>query len=1270
MLFLAPVRRRRAHDTPPDAPAPGAPGAPDPGPVRFPDDLPISARVIDIARAVESSPVTIVAGETGSGKTTQLPKICLAMGRGLRAHIGCTQPRRIAATSVAARVARELGVELGAEVGYKIRFSDRTGPGTYVKFMTDGILLAEIQGDRKLRAYDTIIVDEAHERSLNIDFLLGYLKRLLPERPDLRVIISSATLETDRFSAFFGGAPVIQVSGRTYPVEVIYRPPGREESDLAESVAATVEEITEIDPREDILVFLPGEREIHEAAEELASHGLPHTVILPLYGRMPQADQARIFQTLPERRIVLATNVAETSLTIPGIVYVVDAGLARVNRYVPRTGVTQLQIEPISRASADQRKGRAGRLRSGVCFRLYEQSDYEGRAAYTDPEIQRAGLAGAILQMKSLGLGDIEDFPFLDPPARRAVDEGRRVLEELGALDQAGELTDIGKKLARLPLDPRLGRMILGGEREGALREVLVVAAALGVQDPRERPLAAQKQADQAHRELKDEASDFAGLLRLFRFYQDAAERMTRSQLRKTCRERFLSHLRMREWSDVHRQLSELARALGFRPNDRPATDEAIHRALLPGLLSRVGMWHPEQRVYLGARQTRFVLHPSSGLAKKPPPWIMAAELVETSQLFARNAARVDPAWLEDIAGPLCRRSHGDPHWEQRPAQVMASESVTLYGLPIVRGRKVHYGPIDPAASRRLFIVHALVRQELATKAPFMEANRRVFDEARRLCDRARKSDLVADEHALAVFFESRVPEGVYSGKTFEAWRKEAEARDPRILELTLADVLLADAADLTPERYPDALEIGGARFPLSYRFDPGEDDDGITLTLPLLLLPQADPGVLEWTIPGWHAEKIACLLDSLPKAIRKLLPPLRDLAADLAGSLRPFQGRMLPALTEAILDGAGVRIPPDAWDLADLPPHLRFYFRVESEPGRVLGEGRDLRDLKDRLAQRAREAWSAAMGARGARDALTAWSFDVLPERIDIDLPGGRIPGYPALIDREASVSYRILESREAADQATRAGLRRLYLLQIGGPVARLEPTLPSTLGQGALAARLAPTPLGRPGPQARAALAQRLALRAVDEVFHLGDPAAYPRTKAAFQDRLAAGRRRLDTVLADLIRVAQEIGAELDRVETTLRTASGQPGTPRAALEDIRTQLTYLVPPTLLLHTPMDRLPHIPRYLRAIKIRLDRMPHGPQKDLSKAEQVIPFWNDYLKHHEGLRARGVPAEDLDAFRWQIEELRVSLFAPELKTATPVSPQRLTEQWKRIREAM
>ena len=1259
---------RPAQPPPPLPPAP-APGAAPAGPtlrpgltlsarVGFPAELPISARVIDIANAIDAHQVVIVAGETGSGKTTQLPKICLAMGRGVHGQIGCTQPRRIAATRVAARVAQELQTELGDVVGYKVRFNDKVKPTSYVKFMTDGILLAEIQGDALLRGYDTIIIDEAHERSLNIDFLLGFLQRLLPRRPDLRVIVSSATLETERFAAFFGGAPVIEVSGRTYPVDVLYRPPRDDEADLADAVANTVNEIAEMDPRNDILVFLPGEREIREALGELEKRALPHTVILPLYARLSAADQQRVFQRLPQRRVVLATNVAETSLTIPGIVYVVDAGVARVNRYSVRTGVSQLLVEPISRASADQRKGRCGRTESGVCFRLYEEQDYASRPAHTDPEIKRVSLAGVILRMKALRLGDIEKFPFLDPPQGRAITEGYRVLEELGALGDDGRLTERGEQLGRLPVDPRLGRMILGGRDEGALREVLVIASALGLQDPRDRPQAAQQRADEAHRKFKDEGSDFAGYLKMWSFWHDARARSTRSQMHKLCRDNFLSYNRMREWEDIHEQLVRVMRELEFRPNETPASGEQIHRALLPGLLSKIGMWSQEARVYLGARQTRFMIHPSSGLARKPPAWVMAAELVETSQLFARSVAKIDPVWLEKAAGALCRRSHGDPHWEQKQGQVMAKEQVTLYGLPIVKDRKVAYARFDPALCREMFITHALVRHEYETKAAFMEHNRRMLDEVHRLRDKARRSDMLADEYEVAAFFDKRLPDSVVSAKTFEDFRAVAEATDPHVLELSLADILLDESHELSPERYPDQLVVRGAALPLTYKFEPGEDDDGITATVPLALLPQLDPEVLAWTIPGWHEAKIAALLDALPKPLRKVLGPLGELAKDLAERLRPFDGAMLPALERAILERTGERIAPVAWDLRALPAYLTIGFRVVDERDKVLGHGRDLAELQRALGHRAKELWATAPRERHERTGLRSWELDALPAQVTLDVGGRRVLAYPALVETETCVDLRLLESPAAAAAATRDGLRRLFLLQLGTTLAKLEAQLPASLAHGPLAQPSSPVTPVTPRRQ--------IVLRALDEAFRLADPEAVPRSKAAFTERLAEGRGALPEALGQLARIAVELTAELDKARAQVKPLAGKPGIARAAFEDIQSQLTHLVPPDLMRGVPAARLGHIIRYLKAIQIRLQRQAHDPAKDQQKAAQVTPFWQPYLTKRDQLRAQARQLAELDDFGWLIEEFRVQTFAPELKTAVPVSPQRLQDVWAKL----
>ncbi len=1195
--------------------------------ITFPEALPISAAVADITKALETNQVVIVAGETGSGKTTQLPKICLAMGRGVQGQIGCTQPRRIAATSVAARVASELGSELGDVVGFKIRFNDKVKRTSAIKFMTDGILLAEIQSDPLLRGYDTIIVDEAHERSLNIDFLLGFLQRLLPRRPDLRVIVSSATLETARFAAFFGGAPVIEVSGRTVPVDVLYRPPRDDEGDLADTVANTVNEITELDPRNDVLVFLPGEREIRDAVAELEQRALPHTVLLPLYARLSASEQQRVFQSLPQRRVVLATNVAETSLTIPGIVYVVDSGVARVNRYNTRTGVTQLHVEPVSQASANQRKGRCGRTASGICFRLYEEQDFATRPAHTDPEIKRVGLAGVILRMKALRLGDIESFPFLDPPQKRAVDEGYRVLEELGALE--GErLTKIGEQLGRLPLDPRLGRMILGGREERALREVVIIAAALGLQDPRERPLAAQQKADESHKKFKDEGSDFAGYLKLWAFWQEA--RGSRNKMYKLCRENFLSYNRMREWEDIHAQIVQVMREWDFEPNDQPASGEQLHRAVLPALLSKIGMWNVETRNFVGARQTRFAIHPSSGLAKKPPQWVMAAELVETSQLFARTVAKIDPAWIERAAGDLCKRSYGDPHWEQRAGHAVAKEQVTLYGLPIVKNRSVSYATIDPVLSRELFITHALVRHEYATKGAFMEHNRRLLDEVQALRDKARRSDMVADEYALYDFFDAHIPSDVNSGKTFEAWRRDAEARDPRVLFLSREDILLDDARDLSPQRYPDVL---GPSLPLSYRFDPGADDDGITVSVPLAVLPQLDPAVLMWTIPGWHEDKLRALLESLPKSLRKQLAQTEGLVETLARELKPFDGPMLPAVERAIFTHTGERIAREAWDLRSLPAYLSLSFRVVDENDKTLAEGRDLVDLQQRFGRRAVELWDRAPRAQYERKGLKAWDFESLPASVAIDVGGRKVLAYPALVDAESVVDLRLLESPAAAAAATRDGLRKLFLLQSGTSLNKIEAPLPASLAQ-----------------QKR-----HIVLRALDEAYQTSE---LPASRAAFAERLASGRARLPDTLGDLVRVAVDLYAELERARALLKPLASRPGVTRAGVEDIQAQLQELVPADLMRTTPTPRLAHITRYLKAIVVRLQRLSHDPLKDQQKATQVTPFVRRYQQIAD--------APDRDELRWLVEELRVQVFAPELKTAVPVSPQRLQDAFARL----
>ncbi|MEO8182125.1 MAG: ATP-dependent RNA helicase HrpA [Deltaproteobacteria bacterium] len=1268
----------------------------------FPPELPISARVPDIAAAIRAHPVVIVAGATGSGKTTQLPKVALELGRGRERRIGVTQPRRIAATSVAARVASELGCPLGAEVGYKIRFEQRIGQRTRVEFMTDGILLAEIQGDELLRRYDTLIIDEAHERSLTIDFLLGWLARILPKRPDLKVLISSATIETQRFSEFFGGAPVIQVEGRTYPVEVLYEPPDPE-LDLSDAVARAVESLGDLDARGDILVFLPGEREIREAEQALLARELRHTRVQPLYARLSAADQNRVFSRISERRVILATNVAETSLTIPGIVYVVDTGVARLSRYDSATGTTRLQIEEISRASADQRKGRCGRVREGLCVRLYDEIGFATRPEFTDPEILRTGLAGVILRMKALRLGAVEEFRFLDPPLPRAINEGYRVLEELGALDAERALTPLGWRLAQFPVDPRIGRMILAGAERGCLEPVLVLAAALGIQDPRERPRGAEHKADDLHRRFRDERSDFVGLTRLWAFVSEAAHKGS-SALRRTCQANYLSFARVREWIEVRRQLADVvseldlggagkteARGEGPRrgrrrrvagrrdgggtaergapgkiaersppaPNRAPPAaraaaasqdpsgsgqgeadfGEAVHRALLSGLLSRIGRYDAEQRSYLGARQTRFAIHPGSALAKKPPQWLMAFELVQTTRLFARTVAKIEPEWLDEVGGQLLKRSYSDPHWSEKSARAMIKEHATLYGLPVFRDRRVDYARIEPARARLLFLEHALVRGEFESRGAFQASNRQLLAEVARLREKARQSEMFVDDEALVDFFERRVPESVSNGKAFEVWREAAERTDPHVLSLSLSDVLPA-GSPISPESYPDVLRLHGVDLPLSYRFEPSAADDGITVDLPLALLPQLDPGELEWTIPAWQLDKLTALLGGLPKAVLRDQGPAAALADALTAQLAPFTEPLLPALSRALFQATGVTVEPSAFRLDRLPTFLRFSFRVLGERGSVLAQGRDLALLIEQQVPNARAALRQSARQEWGKQGLVRWDFADLPEFVTEEVLGTPVRRYPALVDRQSSVDLGLLESAAAAQAATRRGVERLLYLAVHKPLLAL--------------AKRAPPPLSRAGglPVARAeadAFRERVLGRAVREAFGL-EQAPLPRTRADFDALYATGAPRLEAAFERLARAFGSAAAELAQTERALAASASEPSGTQAA-RDIRAQLAELFPPDLLESIAIDRLEQFPRYLRAAQLRLGRAILEPRRDADKLEGFALVWKTFLDK----RGQARDPAALLALRWRFEELRVAIFAPELEPLRGVS---------------
>lgn len=1229
-------------------------------PLTFPPELPISARVRDIAAAIDAHPVIIVAGATGSGKTTQLPKIALAMGRGLEKRIGVTQPRRLAATSVAARVASELGSPLGTDVGYHVRFDDRTSPATYVKFMTDGILLAEINGDPLLKKYDTIILDEAHERSLTIDFLLGWMKRILPSRPDLKVIISSATIETDRFSEFFGNAPVIQVEGRTFPVEVLYEPPDAD-ADLPEAVARAVENVTSLDPRGDILVFLPGEREIRETENALNALQLRHTVIQPLYARLTGSEQAKVFTSIAQRRVILATNVAETSVTIPGIVYVVDTGVARLSRYDARSGTTRLQIEGISQASADQRKGRCGRVREGICVRLYDEQSFEARPRFTDPEIKRTGLAGVILRMKSLDLGAVEEFPFLDPPHSRTVAEGYRVLEELGAIDAARNLTSLGEQLARFPVDPRIGRMILAGAELGCLRDVLIVAAALNIQDPRERPREAQQKADELHRRFRDERSDFTALLRIWTFVKQAEAKST-SVLRRTCRENFLSFVRVREWFDVHHQLEEAVRELklpgsgerGAKPVKEQSPEiahDALHRALLTGLLSKIGFWNPEHRVFIGAKQTRFMLHPSSSLARKPPAWVMAFELVETSQLFARMASKIDPEWLMISGAHLMKSNYGEPHWSEKSARASIKEHSTLFGLSVFRDRSVDYASVAPDRARAMFLDHALVRGEYTSRGDFQRKNQALLGRVAILRDKARRSDMLADDDSLRSFFDKRVPAQVVNGKLFETWRHQAEQQDPNILELRLEDVL-ANEADLRPQDYPDHVDLHGTKVAVRYRFDPSAEDDGITLDIPLVLVPQLDPGELDWTIPGRQREKFAALLYELPRAMKRELGShaVPDLARILQERLVPFRGPMIPALAQALSDIIEGEVPEDAFRADAVATYLRSTVRIIDAEGKTLASSRDVDSLFQQFGARARAVWKAAAAAApssaiGPAKLSIQWDFGDIPEHVERRVANANVRSFPALVDRGNAVELVHHESQAAARDAMRGGLRRLFAIASKGTLSSLGPRVPSgfTSVPGVIPSR------------AQTDAFRNLVLeRVLDEAFGL-TAATLPRTQEEYRAGLTAGTPRIATTFQTLIDAIKTATFELAATELALKNAARHPSGTLAA-NDIRKQITDLFSETLIRDEPIARVQQYPRYLRSAQMRLQRAMVDPRKDASKLEPFARVWSAFVAKRTNAKAQG----EARALRWAFEELRVAIFAPELKPAVPVSIEKVS----------
>jgi ATP-dependent helicase HrpA len=1218
--------------------------------IHYPPQLPVSERKDELLAAIRDHQVVVVAGETGSGKTTQLPKICLELGRVAIAH---TQPRRLAARTVAERIAEELRVPLGEAVGYAVRFSDRSRRDTLVRLMTDGLLLAATQRDKLLRRYDTIIVDEAHERSLNIDFLLGYLARILPRRPDLKLIITSATIDPQRFSRHFGDAPVVEVSGRTYPVEVRYRPFEEPERDQTEAIGDAVEELMR-ERAGDVLVFLSGEREIRDTAEALTGRLRADIDVLPLYARLSTREQQRVFKPHGGRRVVLATNVAETSLTVPGIRYVVDPGTARISRYSARLKVQRLPIEPISQASADQRKGRCGRTSDGVCVRLYSEQDFEDRPRFTDPEILRTNLASVILQMAAAGLGDIADFPFLDPPDRRQVRDGIRLLQELAALDEKERLTPLGRRLAQLPVDPRFGRMVLEADRLGCAEEVIVIAAALSIQDPRERPADKREQADQQHARFKDEQSDFLAYVNLWRYLREQQLALSGNQFRKRCHAEFLHHLRVREWQDLVAQLRQAAKGVGItltQPtssastrNRQPAEPEAIHVALLAGLLSHVGMKDAARREYDGARGARFAIFPGSGLARKPPSWVMVAELVETSRLWGRTAARIDPRWIEPLAEHLIKRTYEEPHWERKRASVVATERATLYGLPVVAGRKVAYGKIDPELSRSLFIRRALVEGDWETRHPIFAANQALLDEVEALEARARRRDILVDDQALYDFYDARIPADVVSGAHFDRWWKDERRRAPDRLTFTRED-LVKDGEDALDERaLPDAWRQGEMTLRLSYVFDPGAERDGVTVHVPLKWLPQLKPVGFDWLVPALRPELVTALIRTLPKDLRRPLVPVPDVAAAALARMKPRSEPLLDALARELEALRGVRIPRDAWDPGRLPPHLRMTFRVEDERGALVAEGPDLDALRERVRPRLRQELASAAAPLEHHD-LTDWTIGTLPKAVALPGTGQSVRGYPALVDEGATVGVRVLETPEAQRAAMQAGTRKLLALNVPSPIRHVQ----GTLGNAARLA-LAAAPHGSPRAVLEDATVAALEGLMADAGGPAWDEAGFARLRDHVAGNLAETTERVVREVVAILDAARDVER---RLEPLARASALAP-----AREDVERQLLRLVHPGFVTATGVRRLPDVERYLRAAARRLERLPNAPAPDLDRMRGIRELEREYEARVESWPAGPLPAS-LREVPWLLEELRVSHFAQSLGTRGQVSAKRI-----------
>ncbi|WP_373888249.1 ATP-dependent RNA helicase HrpA [Massilia sp. Mn16-1_5] len=1315
-----------------NAKAPQAPRAPRVQtplpPITYPEDLPVSSRREEIAKALVENQVIIVSGETGSGKTTQLPKICLQLGRGEKGLIGHTQPRRIAASSTAKRIAQEIGTPLGEHVGFKVRFNDTLQPGASIKLMTDGILLAETQTDPLLKAYDTIIIDEAHERSLNIDFLLGYLKQLLPRRPDLKVIITSATIDAERFARHFAAkdgkpAPVIEVSGRLYKVEIRYRPvdrdpvvvgggvdnkpapkaqQAREKRDLMDAVVDGVDELCRLG-QGDVLVFLPGEREIRDCAEALRKHHPPHVEILPLFARLSVEEQDRVFRTTNARRIVLATNVAETSLTVPGIRYVVDAGLARVKRYSFRNKVEQLQIEPIAQSAANQRAGRCGRVADGVCIRLYEEEDFNQRPKFTDPEILRSSLAAVILRMKSLHLTDVETFPFIEPPQGRAIADGYQLLQEVGAVDETNELTPLGRKLARLPLDPRVGRMILAALDNHCLSEMLIIASALSVQDPRDRPMEFQQQADEKHKKFADEKSEFLSFIKIWNWFEDAIEHKKSNRLlQENCRANFLSQVRLREWRDVHSQLLTIVREQGWRLNESSATYEQLHLALLTGLLGNIGFKAEDEPggAYLGTRGIKFHIWPGSSLTKKPGRWIMAAELVETTRLYARCIAQIQPEWVEKIGAHLLKKSWGEPRWEKKPAQVSSLERATLYGIVVYSGRRINHALHNPYEAREIFIRDALVAGDYETRQPFYAHNHKLIKEIENLEHKSRRQDVLVDDQLIAAFYDAEIPKDVVNGAGFEKWYKDAARDNPKLLFLNREELMRHEAAGVTTELFPKTMNVTGIEMGLSYHFEPGSPRDGVTLAVPLFALNQIPHERAAWLVPGMLKEKVHLMLKSLPQKLRRHCVPLPDYAARFVERIHAAnafgRGDLIDVLIADVRAETGVNVLTGDFKLETLPTHLFMNFKVIDENGRQLEMGRNLASLQAELGRQARESFQkmaeatpAAVGAVRAHVAtpaawgggkgkapvtapvtppaqqgkgkgaaapapaaapavsqhtgLTSWTFGELPELLEITQGKLTLIGFPALVDKGTHCDLEVFDDPNVAARTHRVGLRRLFALQLKDQLKFAEKNIPGLQGMGMQFMSV--------GSQEE--LRDQIIQKAID-IACLQDP--LPTDAASFNKRKDEGKGRIGLLINEIARLVGSILSEFHGMPKRLK------GLPPAVAADMQAQLEGLVHKRFIADNEYSQLAHFPRYLKAMNVRLEKLRGNPSRDA----QLMAEWQNAASQWQRISKQPGKQNDprMTEFRWMLEELRVSLFAQELRTPMPVSAKRLQKVWE------